>query len=58
MAGAALERQRATRAGGEPLGLVRDPAQNEIVYIRGADELERFTAEREPAGAAGSGGSA
>ena len=37
----------------DPKHVVRDPAQNEIVYVRGADDLEQFTAERETAGAAG-----
>lgn len=36
--------------GVDPKHILRDPAQNTIVYIRGEDELERFAREREPAG--------
>lgn len=31
----------------DPKHVIRDPEQNEIVYIRGEDGLERFTAERD-----------
>jgi hypothetical protein len=30
----------------DPKHVIRDPEENEIVYIRGADELEQFVAER------------
>jgi phenylpropionate dioxygenase-like ring-hydroxylating dioxygenase large terminal subunit len=35
----------------DPKHIIRDPAQNEMVFIRGDDELEMFTAERPKAGA-------
>ncbi|HEY3118875.1 MAG TPA: Rieske 2Fe-2S domain-containing protein, partial [Chloroflexota bacterium] len=38
----------------DPRHVIRDPLENEVVYIRGADELERFTAERDAASAASS----
>jgi hypothetical protein len=37
----------------DPKHVLRDPELNDVVYIRGGDELERFTAERDAAGAAG-----
>ena len=40
----------------DPKHVIRDPEENEVVYIRGDDDLERFTAERdgmETAGRAG-----
>jgi hypothetical protein len=39
----------------DPKHIIRDPAQNDIIYIRGEDELERFSREREAAGASGRG---
>ena len=41
--------------GEDPKHILRDPAQNEIVFIRGQDELERFQREKEAAVAAGGG---
>ena len=35
--------------GHDPKHILRDSSQNETYYIRGADDLERFTAERETA---------
>ena len=31
----------------DPKHIIRDPAQNDMVYIRGQDEMELFAAERE-----------
>jgi hypothetical protein len=36
----------------DPRHTIRDPELNDIVYVRGDDEMERFRAEREaPTGA-------
>jgi len=37
--------------GVDPKHILRDPEQNDVFYIRGADALEQFTGEREAAGA-------
>jgi hypothetical protein len=37
----------------DPKHLIRDEELNDVIYIRGADALERFTAERDEPSAAG-----
>jgi hypothetical protein len=39
----------------DPKHIIRDPAQNEMVYIRGQDELERFVTEKESTAVLGRG---